>query len=259
MRLNGERNAKSVRKPDRKRWIYPRPAAGRGVGGSTRGPAEQKIRPIRQNGGVHLAGFGMTGFRSFHGPLQIVGPLERINLIAGQNNCGKSHVLVFASRLRESFNSAPRDLDIPRITGSSAFEVAVAVNTDELIAEQPANLRDQMGRITGALRGAPSASLSNDELLWFVRRASDNGQLSNRRQTEAVLSETSDVDWHSLLANLGRGRSSSDPRLELGRWMDEIAATVETPNVRVVGASRRITDLLVEMSSPARARRHRRI
>jgi AAA15 family ATPase/GTPase len=46
-----------------------------------------------------LSGFGFRGYRSFFGDLQLIDPLEKITLIAGQNNSGKSNVLRVAESL----------------------------------------------------------------------------------------------------------------------------------------------------------------
>ena len=38
-------------------------------------------------------GFGISEFRSFFGDIQLVAPLDKINVLAGQNNSGKSNIL----------------------------------------------------------------------------------------------------------------------------------------------------------------------
>ncbi len=45
---------------------------------------------------LELDGFGFGSYRSFGEGLQLVGPLDKINLIIGQNNSGKSNILRFA-------------------------------------------------------------------------------------------------------------------------------------------------------------------
>jgi hypothetical protein len=47
---------------------------------------------------VQLSGFGISQFRSFGQEVQLIGPLSKVNLFVGQNNCGKSNVLRFATR-----------------------------------------------------------------------------------------------------------------------------------------------------------------
>jgi hypothetical protein len=44
---------------------------------------------------TYIVGFGLSGYRSFGQQPQRIGPCSKINLIVGQNNCGKSNVLRF--------------------------------------------------------------------------------------------------------------------------------------------------------------------
>jgi hypothetical protein len=43
----------------------------------------------------YILGFGLSGYRSFGQQLQRIGPCSKINLLVGQNNCGKSNILRF--------------------------------------------------------------------------------------------------------------------------------------------------------------------
>lgn len=42
-----------------------------------------------------ILGFGLAGYRSFGPDLQSIGPCQKINLLIGQNNSGKSNILRF--------------------------------------------------------------------------------------------------------------------------------------------------------------------
>lgn len=42
-----------------------------------------------------LHGFGLAGYRSFGGQIQHLGPFKKVNFFVGQNNTGKSNILVF--------------------------------------------------------------------------------------------------------------------------------------------------------------------
>ena len=47
-----------------------------------------------------IAGFGFTGYRSFWSPnSQLIGPMDKVHLVAGPNNSGKSNILRFAHAL----------------------------------------------------------------------------------------------------------------------------------------------------------------
>ncbi len=44
---------------------------------------------------VFIDGFGIASYRSFGDELQFLGPFAQINILIGQNNCGKSNVIRF--------------------------------------------------------------------------------------------------------------------------------------------------------------------
>jgi recombinational DNA repair ATPase RecF len=50
---------------------------------------------MKSNEAKFITGFGFAGYRSFGRKLQRIGPCEKINLIIGQNNSGKSNILRF--------------------------------------------------------------------------------------------------------------------------------------------------------------------
>ena len=44
---------------------------------------------------MFIEGIGISGYRSFGGPIQLIGPFSKVNLFIGQNNSGKSNILLF--------------------------------------------------------------------------------------------------------------------------------------------------------------------
>jgi hypothetical protein len=44
---------------------------------------------------IFIDGFGISGYRSFGKTVQLIGPLNKINIFAGKNNSGKSNILNF--------------------------------------------------------------------------------------------------------------------------------------------------------------------
>jgi hypothetical protein len=57
-----------------------------------------------------LYGFGFRGFRRLYGDPQVLASLLKVNLIAGQNNSGKSNVLRVAEQAQQLQNKPPRGL-----------------------------------------------------------------------------------------------------------------------------------------------------
>ena len=52
---------------------------------------------------MFIDGFGLAGYTSFGPAAQKVGPFRKINLFIGQNNSGKSNLLLFLKRHFEQF------------------------------------------------------------------------------------------------------------------------------------------------------------
>jgi predicted ATPase len=130
-----------------------------------------------------LRGFGIAGFRSFGREMQFIGPLAKINLIVGANNCGKSNVLRFAAdhlaaisqKIAQVQQSTIPAVDLPIGEGSS-FRLALAVPNDDQYSFDLAKslLRDQhAGRINecaAAIQSLVRKTLVNhsDGISWVV-------------------------------------------------------------------------------------------
>lgn len=56
-----------------------------------------------------LKGFGISGFRSFGNRPQYLAPLEKVNILAGKNNAGKSNILLALQRMQTFSAQRGRD------------------------------------------------------------------------------------------------------------------------------------------------------
>ena len=89
---------------------------------------------------MFLDGFGITGYRSFGNELQKIGPLKKINFFIGQNNSGKSNILLFlrshflsvfqAEDVRQRKPLQFSDLDIYKGYSENSVQMAIALNLD---------------------------------------------------------------------------------------------------------------------------------
>src|SRR5438067_1823364 len=61
-------------------------------------PSQLLTAPVVNQVIMFIDGLGFSGYRSFSGSLQEIGPFAKINLLIGQNNSGKSNVLSFINR-----------------------------------------------------------------------------------------------------------------------------------------------------------------
>ena len=84
-----------------------------------------------------IDGFGIAGYRSFGPELQKIGPCTKVNMLVGQNNSGKSNILLF---LRDQFGliltslrnskSFQYDLLDQHIGGNQRAQAAVFLSFD---------------------------------------------------------------------------------------------------------------------------------
>ncbi|MFE6921622.1 AAA family ATPase [Nocardia sp. NPDC057663] len=176
--------------------------------------------------------------------------MSKITLIAGQNNSGKSNVLKFVHQLNELRREQPKGLDVPVVSRSIPFEFALALGPES---------REQIIEGVGALAAVGRGSLQvlravldcremrmdGSDRIWLRWNAVDQYTMSPRKQAHAIL-ESPEVDpaqVYNFVLNAFSGASSGRGENEL-KLLEHIASNyVMIPPVRVVEASRRITDL----------------
>lgn len=202
-------------------------------------------------------GFGIAGFRSFSRPEPVpIGPLSKINLIAGQNNAGKSNVLRFAhyiGSLGDSVELGPLDIPLGWPSGSSTrVALPVQIPPDE-VAERfvPASYR--RGAALPELFSHPSVRLTGDDLLWITYSlATETMSVSGKRRTRLSIDEA----WLKELASSFNGNpreiqeasmhvssaASSTKEENLYRIIQTIDAKATIPAVSSVNAFRRIEE-----------------
>jgi predicted ATPase len=213
---------------------------------------------------VELAGFGLRWYRSFYGDsLQLIAPLRKVNLLAGQNNTGKSNILLFAKRvLGECSGSRPGQApSIPVITGfdlpagrsNGNTEVAIAVPGGERILE----LLDEgrRARLSQPTQQALVRFLSSEpfrlggDLFWLryemepghqgrVTVALSDGQLQSAMDGVAPDSLAAVRDASSSLTNTTGGNRTDDLR----RVLNQLNPMSTIPNVETISAFRQVKE-----------------
>jgi len=133
-----------------------------------------------------LEGFGITGYRSFGASPQYLYPLNRVNLIVGKNNVGKSNVLRLI-HLLEAFNAhptrfvAPAGLDshIGRIAAPFQWKFPLdvsAAGVEQILAaliEDEFQRRVQADFVKTILHALPDRI---DQTLWVTVNPSNAGK-----------------------------------------------------------------------------------
>lgn len=205
-----------------------------------------------------LEGIGIGGYRSFGPETQRLGPFSKLNLLAGQNNSGKSNILIFiASHLRGAMASARGQPSVLQLTDldhhlgdqTGKFQFEIAFTLDGLIHKsiyqrlKPKLERaDRIELVDKLLR---SESITHGtKAAWFSYEAPRGSELGPRNSLvnelvdEGVLSEGQwQVLWRSLI-----GQSGGDLR---GTWIPQslqaiAPVDIDFPNVELVPAIRQV-------------------
>jgi hypothetical protein len=194
-----------------------------------------------------LLGFAFTGYRSFYGPLQVVGPLDKVNFLAGQNNAGKSNVLRYVGKVLCA--SSPQqlvELDLPRgHQGGVPHEYAIAASEETIITPEVLSALNKNSRLKQALTEvlqAPVFRLTNDELLWFCFKYESKRRGAVRAVADRQVSDaagSTDRSSVSALSSILTGQSGS-PDTNMKRVLQRLTANITTPPVAAISAFRRI-------------------
>ena len=208
---------------------------------------------------MFIDGIGISGYRSFGSELQKIGPLGKINLLVGQNNSGKSNVLLFlknhygfvsesirGGRQTSTFES---DLDGHRGEPVSPVKVAFALRKGSPNYEKVFEQLETPSRLPSLLeRLLKSKTLSaGTDTAWFTCEA---GSLGERLQiptetinllvNEQVLNES---EWCRLWEGFSGRREGRIVDTWIPRTLERLAITAaEKPKVDIVPAIRRVGD-----------------
>ena len=102
-----------------------------------------------------IYGFGLSYFRSFGAEEQILGPFNKINIIIGRNNSGKSNVLRFIrdaySDIAFNGNYNVSDRDKPRNIEFDIQDISILYPTDHAALERFISIENRNPHTTAAL------------------------------------------------------------------------------------------------------------
>ena len=135
---------------------------------------------------MFIEGFGISEFRSFGRDLQRIGPFAKINFFIGQNNSGKSNILMFLARhwhcvhgQHPKFQFETLDRHIGDSSGQFVFEVGLEFGGQNF----KALLKGYQDRITTDIMGFLERLLTSKQLTngtgiaWFRYEGAWGGSL----------------------------------------------------------------------------------
>lgn len=192
-----------------------------------------------------VAGIGIRGFRSFHGSAQFITPLSKLNLIAGQNNSGKSNVLRLVQQMAGLRTKAPEGLDVPRVTSPLPFELFISLGgRNSVCAELCDTQKITHSAVIETVRQIltyPAIDIFRDGGVWLRYVRQSDGRPSLYQQSVDLANEAAQV-VNRYVQNRNMPFSMGDPRPNASSFLDHLQAVFKPPRVRLVQASRRIDD-----------------
>jgi len=167
---------------------------------------------------IFIDGLGIAEYRSFGQDVQRIGPLKKINLFIGQNNCGKSNILSF---LKQHYEAALRgeelkltavDKHIGRTSGKQIVEFGLRVGSSNYKALLK-RFREQLERNKKVIGLVEKIFQSNtlsqgSEIVWFRYEGVGKSTLSAKPLDdiygEHVLNDSEwELIWNTLTGSSG--------------------------------------------------------
>ncbi|GAA3699922.1 AAA family ATPase [Microlunatus aurantiacus] len=193
-------------------------------------------------------GFAIAGYRSYADELQALAPLSKVNLLAGQNNAGKSNALRVAQRLLEQNSSPLGDLDIPRSDWWSGDRARIAIAVDpatgaDLGSARTPSARGGLEAVIEQLVTTSSKTRLPSELAWFVYSSEFGGKRVSwsfdSTWLDAILPEF-DPDQLKNLSLTLTNTAHGDHRANFEAILRILDPLPYTPDVKTIEAFRQI-------------------
>lgn len=204
-----------------------------------------------------IDGFAVGGYRSFGADRQRLAPLGKINLLAGQNNSGKSNALRFAhERLgslvsgrpaRDGEWSGPLDAHRP---DEPPLSFALATQVGGPAFEDIANALGEKRQARDAFASVMSAMADDNKLVWWPFTTKDSRGREPKLDVNRFVEKAPNAltQWSHLgtaVSNLARNNEVASFIRVFMNWMEKqltVPTTVFIPAVRQIGASPVSTD-----------------
>ncbi len=197
-----------------------------------------------------LYGVGVKGYRSYGEEFQYFGPLGKLNLLAGQNNAGKSNVIrLIVDHLKDLPGWVPAGLDRPRgLVGSNEFGFALGLPPAARIVEAMPGIENVDVQSRSALEKMLSQAMTppGAEGSWIRFGQNQEGTRAYLRDDVVRLDEF-DRNNTSSLERIRLGLTSTGGG---GRYDDEVAVldyvvrVLTKPNISLIQSFRQIGPIL---------------
>lgn len=203
---------------------------------------------------MFIEGFGISEYRSFGRDLQRIGHLAKINFFIGQNNSGKSNILLFLKRYwhevvgpHPNFKFEPIERHIGDSSGQFVFEVGLEFggqNFETLLKGHKEKITPLIRRILESLFMSIVDLTNGTELAWFRYEGKWGGGLSlSQTFVDKVYSQKiiSNSDWQILWSCLTGQQGGGVREHWIPQTLDILSPTrLSPPMVNLVPAIRKI-------------------
>jgi energy-coupling factor transporter ATP-binding protein EcfA2 len=195
-------------------------------------------------------GFGISEFRSFFGDIQLVAPLDKINVLAGQNNSGKSNILRFIADVLSSAELSNGSLRLRQPV--TEFDLPVKSSKPSVRVALPVSFPQEGSPVDDILEGVLSSdvlALPESDQRWLVFESSpqdtQNLLISDDQVGKAISNHGS---WESVFEYyLGRiGGGMIDPTFVMKGVLNFLVPTINIPPVATISVSRRVANASTE-------------
>lgn len=190
-----------------------------------------------------LKGFGFTGYRSFYSGLNLLSPLNKVNLIAGQNNSGKSNILRFARDFLGPRGNQPQGLDVPQVVGNSTeYKWAIAFeDSGREITQLARDLADRSGVHADNLHRLFSSKafrITDDSLIWLIFDGDSGAPSKDQANLVAQDGEMRRLSEAISMALLSQ--SSSAPEINVTSILNRLLFNYSLPAMVSIDAFRQV-------------------
>ncbi len=204
-----------------------------------------------------MHGFGLGGYRSFGEEPAFFGPLQKLNLIIGRNNSGKSNAIRFLHEHYANCVTGARAGRSPRQAGLAEIDKHVSTSRSPLRVAFPLPEEELDSHIRSTLKvnnkekAAKHARkiltceqfLRDDKLSWFIYRHNNDTQLWTAEYDNAAIKPIlQNNEWRDLWIGL---KNSTGGNLATWRAQSLEALMFVPPvphNIALIPAIRKIED-----------------
>jgi AAA ATPase domain len=195
-------------------------------------------------------GFGISGFRSFCGDIQLVAPLDKINVLAGKNNSGKSNILRFIADVVGGAEAGNHSLTLKHpVTGE--FDLPLNLSNPSIRVALPVSFPQEspVDDILETVLSSDALALPESDCRWLIFESSpqdtQNLSISDDQVDKAISNHGS---WESVfehyLSRIGGGRI--DPTFVMKGVLNFLVPTISIPSVATISVSRRVANASTE-------------